>query len=470
MPRIRTHSSTPESRRRELLLLKSSSINGRIKSALNEAKNVVRKSVQFDTRERLSYATYLHQCDIFECDEFIEDTTILPPIHRATTILLFNDNEEKHHARISSTTFEFLDQTKQKLSTTSSSSVYHVELALSDDEGDKTDGTKRAHYITCCNIEPDYTFLYRGRRRTSSLPSTTITFDLSVPIKQNNTNRSSSLLNLTSWQNNPQKVINLLNFPYHCQPISKFETNKFLLATSTHVDIYNIQTGLWEKKLCLQSTTINYIAVCYNQSKDELLIASTTDLYIYNLIKCKLIHEQRLQGCPFNLDHNHQIRFLTCNLSSIYHGYFTYTSTKTSAVLARLSQFGLKLVSDLEFDDATMHGLHAFENYIGIVVRYGRYSSKQHEDYCLYVYDSLLENQFYHVDLNDIGCITCLSGHERTLDWILCDSTKQRLLFVNQESIEYIQYDEKIQQCMILNESNLFIVWLRNRMLIYPIE
>ncbi|CAF0751268.1 unnamed protein product [Adineta ricciae] len=470
MPRIRTNSSTPESRRRELLLLKSSSIDGRIKTALNDAKNVVRKSVQFDTRKRLSYAKQLSLCDIFEANDLIECTTILPPIHRASTILLFDENDSKHHARISSTTYEFVDQNK-KLST--APSIYHVELALSDDDDDDDvrDGTYRAHFITCCNIVPDYQFLYHGRRRTSSLPSSTITFDLSIPIKQaTSTNRSSSLMNITSWQNNPQKVVPLLSSQYYCQPISQFRPNQFLLATAAAIDIYNIQTGFCEEQLRLQSTDVNYIALCYNQYKQELFVASTTDLYVYNLVKCQITHKLRLPGCPFNLDHNSQIRYLTCNSSSIYHGYFTFSSTKTSTVLSRLSQFGLKLVADLEFEDATMHGLHAFENHIGVIVRYGRYSFKQREHYCLYIYDSLLKNIYYQVDLNDVGCITCLSGYERTLDWILCDSNKQRILFVNQESIEYVQYDEQIQQCMILNESNWFIVWAKNRMLVYPIE
>jgi hypothetical protein len=117
-----------------------------------------------------------------------------------------------------------------------------------------------------------------------------------------------------------------------------------------------------------------------------------------------------------------------------------------------------------------MHGLHAFEKYIGIVIRYGRYSSKQNEDYCLYIYDSLLENIYYHLDLKDIGCITGLTGYERTLDWILCDYKKQRMIFVNQESIEYVQYNENIYQCIMLNQSNYFLVWLTNRILIYNME
>ncbi|CAF5090070.1 unnamed protein product, partial [Rotaria magnacalcarata] len=121
---------------------------------------------------------------------------------------------------------------------------------------------------------------------------------------------------------------------------------------------------------------------------------------------------------------------------------------------------GFKHVCDLEFDDGTMHGLHAFENYIGVVIRYGRYSSKQHEEYSLYVYDSLLDRQFYMIDLNDIGCITCLTGYERTLDWILCDFKKQRIIFVNQESTEFVQFNEKINQCKILDESNYLVIWL----------
>ena len=239
---------------------------------------------------------------------------------------------------------------------------------------------------------------------------------------------------------------------------------------TTQIDVYDISTGLCEEKIAFQSSIINYIAVCYNQSKNELLVSSTSDLYVYNLFERKVVYEIRLPGFPFSLDHNNQIRYLACNSSSIYHGYFSFTSTCTSTVLSRLSQFGLKHVCDLEFDDGTMHGLHALEKFIGIVIRYGRYSSRRNEDYCLYIYDSLLENIYYHLDLNDVGCITCLTGYERTLDWILCDYQKQRLIFINQESVEYVQYNEDIHQCLMLNQSNSFLVWLTNRILIYHME
>jgi hypothetical protein len=458
MPRIRTSSSTPETRRRELLLLKSSSIDGRIKLAFEEAKLVVRNSYEYDHKQRLSYAEEFYYSDFFECP------IMFPPIHRVSATLLFNndDDEVKHHARVSSTIEGFIDPNK----TLSSSSIYHVELASSDDDDD---GEHHPHFITCFNLDPNYTFSSLRRRRTSSLPSSTIIFDLSNSMKINN-HRSSSLINLNLWQNNPQQILNLFNRKYHCQPLSKFTENKFLLADSTHIDIYNISTGLCDEKICFQSSTINYIGICYNKFKDELLVASTLDLYIYNLLEHKVIYEIRLPGFPFSLDHNNQIRYLACNSSSIYHGYFSFTSTCTSTVLSRLSQFKLKHVCDLEFDDGTMHGLHAFEKYIGIVICYGRYSSKQNDDYCLYIYDSFLDHIYYHLDLNDIGCITCLTGYEQTLDWILCDYKKQRMIFINQESIEYVQYQENINQCLMLNESNYLVVWLTNRILIYRIE
>jgi len=244
MPRIRTSSSTPETRRRELILLKSSSIDGRIKLALDEAKTVVRNSIQYDNQQRLSYAEQFTQCDILESNDVIECTTILPPIHRVSTTLLSINDDDKHHARISSTIEGFVDQNKLL---SSSSSMYHVELASSDED----DGQYRPHFITCFNIEPNYTFIHTGRRRTSSLPSSSIILNLSNSSTMDN-HRSSSLVNLTLWQNNPQKIINLFDRQYHCQPISKFYENKFLLANSTHIDVYNIQTGLCEEKICFQ--------------------------------------------------------------------------------------------------------------------------------------------------------------------------------------------------------------------------
>lgn len=450
MPRIKTSGSTPETRRRELLLLKSSSIDGRIKLAFEEAKNVVRKSFESEFKTRLSYAEELIFSDIFEC------STIFPPLHRVSATVLFTSDENdnaKNYARVSSIT--------EENSIISSSSLYHVELASSDNE------EYHPHFISCFNIEPNYTFSSTRRRRTSSLPSSPIVIDLNPTINQQ---RCTSLNNLLLWQNNPQKVIYLFDRIYHCQPISKYSNNKFLLSTSTHIDIYNVQTGICDEKISFQSSNINAIALCYNQIKNQLLIASILDLYIYNLEEHKISYQIRLPGFPFSLDHNNQIRYLTCNTSSIYHGYFSYTSICTSTVLSRLSQYEFKHICDLEFDDGTMHGLHAFEKYIGIIIRYGRYSSKKSEDYCLYVYDSLLDNLYYYIDLNDIGCITSLTGYERTLDWILCDYKKQRIIFVNQESIEYVEYNDNIYQCMMLNESNSLIVWLANRIFIYTME
>jgi len=453
MPRIRTSNSTPETRRRELLLLKSSSIDGRIKLAFEEAKLVVRNSIEYEHKLRLSYAEELIHSDLFEC------LTLFPPIHRVSATILFNNDEDDviNYARVSSIIGE-----NNTLS--SSSSSYQVELPSSDD-----DGENQPHFVSCVNIEPNYVFYSHHRRRTSSLPSSTIIVDLSIPTTEIK-HRSSSLINLTLWQNNPEKILNLFNRKYHCQPISKYLENQFLLSNSTDIDIYNIQTGLCDDKISFKSSNINSIGLCYNKYKNQLLIASILDLYIYNLDENKINSEIRLPGFPFNLDYNNQIRYLTCNSSSIYHGYFSFTSICTSTILSRLSQFQLKHVCDLEFDDGTMHGLHAFENYVGIVIRYGRYSLKHNEDYCLYIYDSILDNIYYHIDLNDIGCITCLTGYERTLDWILCDYKKQRLIFVNQESIEYVQYNENINQCIMLNESNYLVVWITNRILIYKIE
>ncbi|CAF2740933.1 unnamed protein product [Rotaria sp. Silwood2] len=463
MPRIRTNSSTPETRRRQLLLLKSSTIDGKIKTAFDEAKLIVRNSKEYDNKQSLSYAQQFIQSDNQELNNLFESTTIILPINSTNAILLSNDNEVKYYAHISTIVEKFDDQNK----TLSSSTVYHVELASSDDD----DEEYQSHFITCLNIKPNYKFSYRDhhRRRTSSLPSSTIIFELSIPKKVNN-NRSSSLNNLTLWQNNPQKIIHLFDRQYYCQPITKFYDNKILLANSTHIDIYNIETEQCDEKICFQSSNINYIGLCYNKYKNELLVASTSNLYIYNLRECKVKYEIHLPGFPFSLDHNNQIRYLVCNSSSIYHGYFSFTSTCTSTVLSRLSQYEFKHVCDLEFDDGTMHGLHAFENYIGIVIRYGCYSSKHYEDYCLYVYDSLLDKEYYHIDLNNIGCITCLTGYERTSDWILCDYKKQRILFVNQESIEYVQYNECIKQCVLLDESNYLIVWFLNRLFVYTIE
>ena len=217
MPRIRTSSSTPETRRRELLLLKSSSIDGRIKLAVEEAKLVVRNSFESESKQRLSYAEEKIHSDFFEC------STIFPPIHRASATILFDTNGEEiqHRARVSST-IEGLINPSQTLS---SSSIYHVELVESDeDEGEP----RQARFISCLNLEPNYIYFSR-RRRTSSLPNSTITIDLSNSIKIED-HRSSSLIDLTLWQEHPQKILPLFNRKYHFQPISNFTDEKFLLA------------------------------------------------------------------------------------------------------------------------------------------------------------------------------------------------------------------------------------------------
>ena len=458
MPHSRTSSSTPETRRRELLLLKSSSIDGRVRLAVEEAKLVVRKSLESQVKPRLSYAEERIQADM------IEYSAIFPPIHRASATLVLNNvnDEVRHHVRVSSTVEGLIDPTK----TLSSSSIYHVELVGSDNDDDED----QPRFISCLNIEPNFSYLSRRRaRRTSSLPSSTITLDLLDGMK-NNEQRSTSLINLTFWQNHPQKILSLENRTYHSQPISSFTEQKFLLANGTQIDVYDISTGLCTEKISFQSSHINYIALCYNKYQNQLLVASTSDLYVYNFLERKVSCEIRLPGFPFSLDHNHQIRYLACNSTSIYHGYFSFTSTCTSTVLSRLSQFQFRHVCDLEFDDGTMHGLHTFEKFTGIVIRYGRYSSKRNEDYCLYIYDSLLENLYYHLDLNDVRCVTCLTGYERTLDWILADYEKKCLIFINQESVEYIPYEESIQQCSMLNDSKSFLVWLPNRILVYTME
>ena len=447
MPRIHTSSSTPETRRRELLLLKSSSIDGRIQSAFDEAKVVVRKSIEDEEKLRLS----------------AEQKEKLAQSH-ARVMSDEIDDLVYHHTSGSSMGDESMGQTK--LSSASSSSIYHVQLAADDEDDDQP------HFITCVNIEPNYTFIpitQLHRRRTSSLPSSSIVVHLCQPTLETN-HRSASLVDLTKWQNHPQRVIDLFDRQYHSQPIAKLDDHRFLLASSTQIDIYHIETGQCNEKICFQSSSMNYIGLCYNQWKDELLAASTTDLYIYDLPRRAVHYQIRLPGFPFNLDSNHHIRYLACNSSSIYHGYFSFTSTGTSTVLSRLSQYQLQHVCDLEFDDGTLHGLHAFEQYVGIIIRYGRYSSKRNEEYSLYIYDSPLNEQYYHLDLKDIGYISCLTGYERTLDWILCDTKKQRLIFVNQESIEYVQYDEPLQQCVMFDEWNYFAVWVNHRILFYAVE
>ncbi|CAF4288036.1 unnamed protein product, partial [Rotaria magnacalcarata] len=55
MPRIRTNSSTPETRRREFRLLKPSSIDGKVKFALEAAKVIVRNSIEDDSQQSLSH-------------------------------------------------------------------------------------------------------------------------------------------------------------------------------------------------------------------------------------------------------------------------------------------------------------------------------------------------------------------------------------------------------------------------------
>lgn len=408
MPRIRTSSSTPETRRREFLLSKSSSIHAKVQSALDDAKQVVRTSLENE-----------------------ENSDPIPEQHLS-----------------------------------SSSSIYHVRL-VSDEEDDEEIG-KSPHFITCMNIEPKMTL--RSRRRTSSLPSSTIVVNLSKPLEESKPQSSSLIDFTTSWQNNPQQKIYLFDRQYHFQPMVPFDDRRFLLSNAKQIDIYHIDTGLCNEQICFQSPTMNYIGLCYNLYRDELLVASNTDLYVYQVEQRTIRYQIRLPGYPFHLDHNRHIRYLSCNSSSIYHGYFSFNSSCTSTILSRLSQYELKHISDLEFDDGTLHGLHALEHYVGIVIRYGRYSSKNREDYSLYIYDASLDDQYFYLDLKEIGYISSLTGYERTLDWILCDSKGHRLIFVNEESIEYVQYDEEIHQCMIWEKSNLFAVWLENRIYLYPMD
>ena len=453
MPRIHTSGSTPETRRRELLLAKSSSSDGRIQLASEEAKVVVRRSIEEVQKQRLS-ADQTEKVDLLQSSQ-----------STATRMSDEIDDLIYHHTSGSSMADESMGQAK--LSSASSSSVYHVQLAADDGETDEP-----PHFISCVNIEPNYTvtaITQLHRRRTSSLPSSSIVVHLCQPTLETN-HRSASLVDLTKWQNHPQTVIDLFDREYHSQPIAKLDRHRFLLANAKQIDVYHIETGRCNEKICFQSSSMNYIALCYNPWQNELLATSSTDLYVYDLLS-RLVHSQvRLPGIPFNLDSNHQIRYLACNSSSIYHGYFSFTSTGTSTVLSRLSQYQLKHVCDLEFDDGTLHGLHAFEQYVGMVIRYGRYSSKGCEEYSLYIYDSSLSEAHYHLDLKEIGYISCLTGYERTLDWILCDAKKQRLIFVNQESIEYVQYDEPLEQCMMFEEWNYFAVWLNKRILFYTVE
>lgn len=450
MPRIQTNSSTPETRRRELLLLKSTVHNEKIEEIME---------INSHNQQTVFYGKQL-----FQSDDYIGESLVtIPPIYRTSAKLLINNDRIDNYADPSVSGKRSNDHIKKRLSP----AIYDIKLVPNDDDDDNE--KDQAHYISCFALTPNYNYYDYRRRRTSSLPNSTITLEGSITKKLSNP-RCSSLNSLNSWQNNPYKIISLFGRQYNCQPICEFNRTKVLLSSSTHIDVYNIETGQCDEKLCFESANVNYIAVCYNKYKNELLVSSTSNLYIYNLDTLKVKFDIILPGYPFNLDHNNQIRYLSCNMSSIYHGYFSFTSIGTSTILSRLSQYGFKHVCDLEFDDGTMHGLHAFECYIGIVIRYGRYSSKQSEDYCLYVYDSLLDRQYYMIDLNDVGCITGLTGYERTLDWIICDNKKQRILFVNQESTEYVQYKESLNQCLVLDEAKYLVAWLKNRILVYTIE
>ena len=343
MPHIQINSSTPETRRRELLL-KSLRINEIFKLALEEAKLVIRSNIENKKAEDLSYAEQYSQSDIYELNSFLEYTTILPPMDCVGEKLLLNEDEFKDQLLVSTIVQEFHDY-KKELSMTS---TYRPNL-VSDDDVDSREC--KPHFITCLSMDPNFAISSHGRRhRTSSLPNSTMIFSLSASTELSN-HRCTNLGNLTLWQNNPQQIIYLFNRQYHCQPMSKFDINKFLLANSKHIDIYNIQTGCCDEKMCFQSSNINYIAICYNKYKDELFVASTSSLYIYNLLECKVNYEIHLPGFPFSLDHNDQVRYLVCNSSSIYHGYFSFTPTCTSTVLSRLSQFEFRHVCDLEFDD-----------------------------------------------------------------------------------------------------------------------
>jgi hypothetical protein len=447
---MRASSSTPETRRRELLLSKSSSIDGKIRLALEEAKLVVRKSIEDD-----------HQQYLLNRDRVATTS----PINRRTT-MSDADKAADEHVHQTSMSWNRTESSDRMQLCSSSSSTYHVRLASDDDDNEKDS----AHFITCLNIEPQWTLPSAYHRsRTSSLPSSTIIVDLSRTTSNNN-HRSSSLIHLNAWQDHPQKVIHLFDRQYHCQPITPLNNQRFLLANSKQIDIYDMSTDTCMEKLCFQSSTMNYIGLCYNSCQSELLVASTSNLYVYNLLQRTIRYQIQLPGVPFNLDTNHCIRYLACNSTSIYHGYFSFTSTSTSTVLSRLSQFKLKHMNDLEFVDGTLHGLHALEQYVGLVIRYGRYSSKQNENYTLYIYDSSLDRLYYELDLHDIGYISCLTGYERTLDWILCDCKQQRLIFVNQESIEYVQYNEPIHQCVMFETSNYFAVWLTDRIQFYTID
>ena len=459
MPHIRTSGSTPETRRRELLILKSSSIDGRIRSAVEEAKNVVRNSVQGQSSEakRLSFAEERLHTDLYE------SVSTFPPIHRVSATILFDKLDEnlQDHLRVSSIAEEIINLSRTL-------SIYEVELVKSDNDDDDEDDdgeNNRRRFVSYISFEAN-TSIRSDHCRTNSLLSSPVIFDLANPMSR----RSSSLVQATVWQNHPQKILLLFDRVYHYQSLSPFLANEFLLSNSTHIDIYNIRTGLCEEQICFQSPNVNYIALCYNQFKNQLLVASTLNLYIYDLFEHKVLYEIRLPGFPFHLDTNPQLRYLACNSSSIYHGYFSFTATCTSTILSRLSQFEYKHVCDLEFDDGTMHGLHATEKLVGIVIRYGRYSSRRSEDYCLYIYDYKLDQIIHSFDLNNIGFLTSLTCYERTLDWICCDYEKQRLIFINQESIEYIQFHESIHQCTMLNDSNMLLVWLTNRIFVYTID
>lgn len=403
MERVKTSKSTPETRRKEILLSKSSSINEKIEFAFSEAKSFVRQS--------------------------------------------------------------FAEQ-QQRSSKQSQASNYHVELPVdSDDENDKL------HFVSCLNIEPNYKWIpiSSHRRRTSSVPNSSIVIDLSRENSKLN-QRTSSLNAFNSWQYHPERVINLVDRLYHCQPICSLNDDRFALANSRFIDLYHLETGSRDEEISFHSMNINCVGLCYNNYRKELLIASKDELFVYNPNQRKVRCQFFLPGYPFDLDLNHQIRYLSCNSSSIFHGYFAYSSTSTKTVLSRLSQFQFLPMSDLEFNDGTLHGLCALESSIGIVIRYGRYSSKSPEQFALFIYDGSLSHQFYRFDLNDVGLITGLTASRRTFDWILSDYQKKRLIFVNEESIETVEFHEEILQCSMFEQSKIFAVWVRNRVFLYRID
>lgn len=341
------------------------------------------------------------------------------------------------------------------------STNYQVELPTDNDEDEPI------VFISFLKIEPNpKVFQISSRRRTSSLPSSTVVVDLFRP---NFSQRTSSSQNLLSWQFNPEKTIDLNEKNYFSQPICSLNDGRVVLADENQLDFFQLENGFCNEQISFRSMKIDFLGLCFNFWKNELLIGSTNELFVYRFSDRTVRHEIPLPGHPFDLESNRRIRYLSCNSTSIFHGYFQFSTNATSTVVCRLSQYQLRKLSDLEFLDGTLHGLCALETSVGMVIRYGHYSSKPIQ-YILYVYDPHLNNIYHRFDLKNVGFISGLTVSRRTFDWILSDYKGKRLILVNEESIEYVSFDEEILQCSMIEHLKMFVVWLRNRLVCYKID